>query len=222
MNESIDGELEFFELLKMLAKLTKFEVDSKIVAFYDKLLAPLGYERVNEALETLCMEAMAGGKFPSVAQIKTLVTGELSATQAAKKDDSDARLAASAIIAACSRYGLVNGTDEGAYDKMRQIRDFVGELGWIVISHRSGWNHLCGSITNDNMATVEAQMRELAKGISERLRKGHEIPGGDVSLRIGPPKALGSDSAISEADYFPPHIAEILKRREKEKNSPKF
>jgi hypothetical protein len=94
--------------------------------------------------------------------------------------DHEAIEAASRIPEAMKRFGYPDST---------AAREFIGELGWRVVEREGGWEKLCHRVTTDQLPTLKAQWREMAKAVSGRSRNGSEdaprIPGvSDKSLRV--------------------------------------
>lgn len=206
-------EAVFIKRLMGLAKLLRHNIDEEVLGFYDRALSPLGYQALCDALDRIAMEAEDGAKFPSIAAIRRAATGERLPSEAKYSDDGEAREAASRIIGAVSKYGAVIGIDEGAYEKIQTVRTFIGELGWTVVEERGGWNCICGMLTNQNMATVEAQFRELAKSKLERARRGLELTPPALPSRTPVSDGLKPISQIGSASLFSPEINAMLESR---------
>jgi hypothetical protein len=99
------------------------------------------------------------------------------------------------IGGAMSRFGYTNP---------RQAEQFIGPIGWAVVRILGGWQHLCNTITTDEMRTFHAQCRELAKSQLEISR---------VRAREAPHDALPAPARRElPAGGAPESAAEILER----------
>lgn len=78
-------------------------------------------------------------------------------------DDAQARDAAGRIVHAISKYGWCN---------VESARNYVGELGWAVVSKQGGWVNLCEASRTMNLETFQAQSRDLAKSQIKMARAG--------------------------------------------------
>lgn len=77
--------------------------------------------------------------------------------------EQDAVEASNRIIQAMTRYGWTNPD---------RAREFIGELGWMIVEREGGWRDLCERTTNDDLPILKAQWRELAKALRSRAEAG--------------------------------------------------
>jgi hypothetical protein len=53
-----------------------------------------------------------------------------------------------------------------------KAKEFIGELGWIVVERYGGWKSICLESNDAEPGIMKAQMRETAKSVAERARAG--------------------------------------------------
>lgn len=87
--------------------------------------------------------------------------------QPAQTDEQRALDAVSLIVMAISKVGPY---------RTQEARALVGDLGWLVVEREGGWQHVCEMLTDENVGTLRAQWRELAKALSVRSRAGLTDP----------------------------------------------
>lgn len=51
-------------------------------------------------------------------------------------------------------------------------KDFIGEIGWHVVTRMGGWPSLCDQVMQSDGGMLRAQMREMAKATMERQKLG--------------------------------------------------
>ncbi len=154
----------FYSRLFALARVTAFELDEPTAQLYLERLADVSPADLTRALDTLFDDAGVGRPFPSVAAIRKAATGQLPAHEQRAADDADARTAATLIMGAISKHGGIRD--------LERVRASIGELGWAVVERRGGWQVICDVVNYANMATYEAQFRELARAVIQRRRDG--------------------------------------------------
>lgn len=83
-----------------------------------------------------------------------------------KLESSDqAKLAASRIVEAVTRFGNYNG---------QEAREFIGELGWRGVMSYGGWMYICANLGKDfDVGIFTAQMRDLANANINANETGH-------------------------------------------------
>lgn len=89
------------------------------------------------------------GYFPSIADLLRAIG------QSLPIDDDYASQMATRIIGAVTKFGYTSTDD---------ARQSLDEIAWSVIMDHGGWVMLCELLTNDNMATMKAQLRDAIKG----------------------------------------------------------
>ncbi len=204
----------FYSRLAAIAKLCAFELDDDVIALYERALEGIGYQRLVRALDELVVELRPGMPFPSIAAIRKAATGELPPSEQRSADDAEARTAATLVLGAVSKFGAINGSGPSAIEKGERIRAYVGDLGWACIDMRGGWNFICQTVSNENLTTFEAQLRELARSKLDRRRRGVD----DLPPALPPTgerhRGLRAVSAGEAADFLPDHLRAKLKPSE--------
>lgn len=78
--------------------------------------------------------------------------------------EAKANEVASRIRSAIGKFGWCNP---------REARDYIGELGWMIVQRSGGWQHLCENHGLDiNPLTFHAQARDQAKALQESAQLG--------------------------------------------------
>jgi len=159
----------FLQRIAALGTMCGFPLDPKsgVLHLYELELAPLGYERAAKAIEEIVRTRKGTDRFPSIADIRNLIVPE-------PGPEVEAIEAANRIVEALSRFGGCN-----ADVNEPRAREFVGELGWLVVQRHGGWVNLVESgIAADQIPTLKAQWRELAKALWARAKAGriHQPP----------------------------------------------
>lgn len=133
------------------------ELPDMVIGMYAEDLQDLPFERVKEAYREIAKSSGAR-RMPLPGEIRALINpiGTDSA-------EDDAREAASRIGAAVSKFGWNNET---------RAQEYIGELGWQVVTMQGGWATLCESLTFNNSGILAAQWRELAEVLRKKARNG--------------------------------------------------
>ena len=58
--------------------------------------------------------------------------------------------------------------------KYEDAKAYLGEIGWALVQLRGGWENLC-QIQNDEIGITTAQLRESAKALLNRKKRGEEL-----------------------------------------------
>lgn len=134
--------------------LTKPVVDMMLDAVSD--LEP---EEVCAALKKW---AATESRFPLPADLRKKIEPEMN-------EDDESQEIASLILTFIGKYGS---------HQPSLARQNMGELSWLVVERMGGWTHLCESVMQDNETFYRAQIRDLAKTLSKRARRGeiNEVP----------------------------------------------
>ncbi len=115
-------------------------------------LSKFSEDQVLKALDGLIFKCEF---FPDIAKIAR----EIEESGANISDESNST--ASKIIAAIS--------EVGPYEVIR-AKEQIGEIGWCVVERFGGWPLLC-KVTNDQLPSTRAQLRDLSKSVlSEKKR----------------------------------------------------
>ena len=95
-------------------------------------------------------------RFPLPAKLKAMVVP-------ANTDEDQARDASARIIASVSKFG--------PYQEQR-AKEYIGELGWLVVQRQGGWRATVEALTYDNQGQLQAQWRDLALSLARRSKLG--------------------------------------------------
>lgn len=115
------------------------------IAMYVEDLTALTPDELRAACK-LYRQDPKNDRFPLPAKLIALVRPVASA-------EDIGRDTAAAIIDAVHRAG--NNNSERA-------REIMGELGWAIVARMGGWACFCQELTNENLTTYRAQIRDLA------------------------------------------------------------
>ena len=122
------------------------EISEAVLKMYIKDLSDLD--------ETKCILAYDAWRkkpenktFPLPAQIREMLNPTISLTNEQIAADIAGR-----IVGAVSKFG---------YSNPKEAREFIGDVGWIVVELRGGWNFICRNLgLSLNPSTFEAQARK--------------------------------------------------------------
>jgi len=89
--------------------------------------------------------------FPSIAEIRHRANPSEGITDEVIANDT-----VSKVIQAMSKFGYTNS------DK---AKEFIGELGWELVTREGGWENVCRNVELDQLPIYRAQWRELIKAI---------------------------------------------------------
>lgn len=127
---------------------------------YYELLSELSPRTLELALKTI-MRNGAQTRFPLPGVI-------LQAACPSRSPEAEAVEAAGRIPEALYRYG---------YTDPHGAKDFIGELGWLIVEREGGWECLCAKVTTNQLPILKAQWREMAKSLYSRAKAGlNNIP----------------------------------------------
>ncbi len=160
-------EKMFFEKLAILARVCGFTIDSLIVKAYDQNLSRYGYEAICKALDHIFINRRTRDPFPSIKEIISQVVPETDA-------ETEAIEASARIIQGVSRYGYPNSI---------QAQQFIGPLGWRVVERFGGWANICQTLTQDNVAILQAHFRKVAMTTHIRALQGFDEVAPVIPLR---------------------------------------
>lgn len=132
------------------------EFQDQVVNLFVEDLVDLPFERVANAIKEARLDPKTTRfPLPAVIRAKIITVGP--------SDEDQAIEAANRIVAAVSKHGWCN--HEAA-------RASIGELGWRVVSMEGGWRSVCEMLSADNLTSLKAQWRGLAKSTLTRYRAG--------------------------------------------------
>jgi hypothetical protein len=90
-------------------------------------------------------------KCPLPSMIRARLTPE-------SNSDSEAVMVTGRVLEAISRFGPY---------RLEEAKAWIGSVGWILVSMEGGWEHL-NAIESDQLPTMKAQWRQLAKALIDR------------------------------------------------------
>lgn len=149
--------------LYAIAKRCNYEINEFDLDVYLSELAPFGVERVLQAMREIYLDMRGGGRgMPSVNDLKEKMgVKEMSV-------DLIANDAASRACGAVSLIGYALGPD-----KLKEAQDYIGPVGWEALRQRfGGWNAFCEQLTFENQMGLQAQLRETARVVAEKIKRG--------------------------------------------------
>lgn len=149
----MNKELEFYKLIGGLAIIYGKELSKEAIQVYFNALSDMSIEDFRRST-SLWLNSPTGAFFPTPGQLKATLS---------PSDDQLAREAVSRIIKALSSFG-------GA-DNREKAKNFIGELGWSVVSREGGWEEVC-KIDYANLRIAQAQWREYAASVLTQSRLG--------------------------------------------------
>ena len=149
-------EDDVINALFIIAELTQFNLSKTIAALYLESLRVYGLECAKATIMGLAKSAKPG-RWPSISDILEKM-GRLELTDESKAVDVAAR-----IIGAVGNFGRHN---------WEQARSHIGEIGEYVVANGHGWISLCDGLTNDQIPTVRAQIREQALAAIRKQKNG--------------------------------------------------
>ena len=147
----------FLVRIKALADMVpNFTLSPELLKIYDMQLAPLGYDKVCGALDQIIGDRNSRDPFPSVKEIKAILTPTIN-------PEHDALEAVSRIIASVSNIGPY---------QVQKARETIGELGWEVVKAEGGWENVCQNLSEDNIGMLRAQWKNIALAKMARAKAG--------------------------------------------------
>ncbi len=132
-------------------------IDDAVLGMYVNDLADLPFTRVVDELENARRDPK-NSRFPLPAVIRSRIK-----PVDADTDEIRAHTAVARIPEAIAKYGWANA---------KQAREFIGELGWLIVSRDGGWVRVCEMLNQDNIGTLKAQWRTQALFEAKRSRAG--------------------------------------------------
>jgi hypothetical protein len=167
----------------MYAAYYRLKLDDEVLRMYAEDLVDLPLAPVIDALRAYRANPK-NRVMPMPADVRAMLEPQLD-------DDAMAREAASRVMAAISKFGYMRGTE---------AREWIGELGWLVVQRYGGWQRLCESLGSElDIGTFQAQARDLAKTQAQLARAGRldQPPGlpGATALMLDATPTQGLTSA---------------------------
>lgn len=183
--------LEFAGFMVALKKaLPRFapEKIAEVVPIWEPYFAKFG----REELAGIMRQAVTRfDQFPSIREL-LLLAGE-----APRTDEDVGREVAERIWGAIERFGYTDGL------KLERVRAAVGEVAWEVVRLAGGWRSVCNTASYDNATTLKAQWRELAQGLSRKVRAGEALDAPPSFDALPPAAAKQMEQLLSRVDVTP-------------------
>jgi hypothetical protein len=147
---------QFLDKLGLLAKVCEYQLSPDLVALYDRALRKFGYDRAITAIEEAIIERRGNDRMPSI--------GDLAGRCSPQILDGDTAVeVAGRIWTAISEFGQYRGADAA---------NWIGEVGWYVITHSGGWEKICQTAQIKDVGTWKAQLRDHAAAALRRHKAG--------------------------------------------------
>lgn len=166
-----DQKREIRRQIGIAATYYRSNMNSDVVEMYMGILEKYSFEQIMHAITTYSQNQKNRFMF--------LAADLVSIIDPQPSDDSLAREISAKISAAVTKFGYPNPTE---------ARTYIGEIGWLVVEKRGGWSHICQNLRTDEVASFDAQNRELAKSaiiahnnpkfshLLESMSKGMSLP----------------------------------------------
>lgn len=121
-------------------------INSDTIELYMKILEKYSFKQIMFAITTYAQNPKSRFMFLAADLIEII--------DPQPTDDSLSREIAAKISSAVTKFGWCNS---------EEAKNYIGEIGWRVIEKRGGWAHICQNLRTDEIASFDAQNRELAK-----------------------------------------------------------
>jgi hypothetical protein len=144
-------------MLAMTSAYYQQQLPDHVIAMYAEDLADIPENMLVKAFKKLRADPRVT-RFPLPAQIRNAAGCNLELTI-----DQEAVEVSNRILQAIGKFGHLS-PDEA--------KEFIGELGWMVVIRDGGWKNICERTTNDDLPIIRAQWRELAKAIRAMAKSG--------------------------------------------------
>lgn len=69
---------------------------------------------------------------------------------------------------------IIDAVYKDGHANPERARSRMGEEGWSIVSRMGGWSQFCAELTNDNLTTFRAQIRDLATTIVRRGERAEQ------------------------------------------------
>jgi len=152
-----------------------------VIDFWFKALGHVGVDRLKHVMDHF---ALTSDHFPALKEIRESL-GEGDKTGDAMSRDISAR-----IVGAISKFGYANSKD---------AKDYIGPVGWQVVSMTGGWTSICERATNDNISFLETQWRHLIAAHGMREISNLSLGAGEERLQIEKSSPLQKALSIAES-----------------------
>lgn len=133
-------------------------------------------EELSDIDPGLLLEALKDlRKDPKITRLPLPAVIRSRATPSLNEQDR-ARIIAARIITGVSKIGPY---------EISRTKEFLGPMGWAVVEAMGGWQFICTSITNENLTSYQAQLRDLASAFVNGKRSLHSLDHETTSDKIG-------------------------------------
>lgn len=165
----MSNKKQIFDQLKFLALALNADITPEVLHAYTELFCNANLERFKIAIKKLSMES---SRYPLPVQINAMLVQN--------GEELDGNIEAGLIIQTIKTYGWANQSD---------AQKNLTPIAWQAVEMFGGWQQLC-SITNDQLQSTRAQLRDLITALSKKeisVRKNNSITdnGGLKKLEFG-------------------------------------
>ncbi len=81
--------------------------------------------------------------------------------------------------------GIIDAVFKAGWNNPEKARAIMGEVGWAIISRMGGWQNFCQELTNENMPTMRAQIRDLAMTTVRRASMAERFQHQQIESKTG-------------------------------------
>lgn len=155
---------DFLKALAIVAKRCTYDLDEYEAKLYVQQLESIGWDKAVGALERIYMGLKGGARalMPSINDVLQ------AAGQATPADDT--------LVATDIATRIVSSVARFTSAKPDRAREHIGEVGWaVMVQYFGSWRAFCDVLTYDNQTTMIAQLRETARAMIEKQRRGIPI-----------------------------------------------
>jgi hypothetical protein len=149
------------------------KIEGPVLQLYIDDLADLEFTAVCAVVKEIRRDPKTT-RFPFPAVIRDRISPAVT-------DESESLIAVNKVIEAVGKFGWHN---------QQSAREFIGELGWLLVSMEGGWLRVCETLDSDNLNTTRAQWRGLAQALIKRNKAGLTAPPALPGPRSGSLSAL--------------------------------
>lgn len=129
-------------LVALASMVPNFVLTEVLIDLYDRMLSPLGYGRVNQALDQIILDRSSRDPFPALSEIRAIV-------EPTTDPESEAQLSVNRIIEAVAKFGTPNHARAKAWLTGRE---------WSVIKGVGGWERVCQDMPAGGNPAWRSQM----------------------------------------------------------------
>jgi hypothetical protein len=174
----------FMGMLNELAKMTNTQVGPMMLALYDKALSQYGYDKLISCIEKIVTERSHRDPLPSIKDFKKLLGDD-------PRNDEDN------VEEITERLWCAITPKFGHSGNQKEVRAYVGEIGWHVITMNSGWVAFCES--TDNVKDKTFWMAAMRKQVAHAFR---EAQNGRLGTPPDTPRSLLGGGVVSSNEQL--------------------